>query len=808
MKRSAVLLSLCGIAAGQGYGPDPAGVPADFLCEWRQLAYSYSNTLRPDAAALVYDALEMPKYCNGTHRPDESTLPVVFPPKVAPGAGSILYVDPTKGSDANQGTLESPLQHIQTAVDRHPGTIVLREGTYFIGSKPIEVTQMNSGVRIQNYPGEEVWLSGAVKLEDLKWAKVTALKGHNLWVADVSAEMDGVSELRVNGLRAWQARYPNADPEKDIWPTGYLVSSQRDWAQPKILPDPNTATLVNVSNPNRDFDSYFNHYSGGINGTCAVYDPPFSFFCQNTSTIGSGSGCGGCFTYNIPGGLNSLGNLSHYPSLMKDPSHAYLNAWRVAHWANWKFAIESYHANGTDEIVFGKGGFQGARGGPGSDYFISNVIEELDVVGEYFYDVDAKKLYISANTTEGTPPQGEILAVTQHSLLRVTGTSKDAAVKNVTLMGLGFRDTTATMMETHGVPSGGDWSLERMGVVFAENTESFTVEKCKFWKIGGNSVMLSKSNLHARVADSEFAWLGSTAVAAWGWTDEITDGGIHGVDGTGGDFPRYTVIERNVFREIGIWEKQSSAFFQAKTAQSVLRYNVVFNLARAGFNINDGFGGGDEIYENVLFNTCRESSDHGPINSWDRQGFLTTVRTGQPSMQMAFRQVKHNIVISNYGGSKEVDNDDGSLFWNITSNFMAYGWAQKFKCGGIYSAHNVKAFISLGGAFDAGCMVQDKTTYFPNEWHHDLMVSLTDSLKYRDCWSTPDHDYDKTQVHDNTLYVGANHTAYIVCDNKHVTVPDFLAKGNEPGTTQLESIPATSEIMMWAKSALGTFPPM
>ena len=25
------------------------------------------------------------------------------------------------------------------------------------------------------------------------------------------------------------------------------------------------------------------------------------------------------------------------------------------------------------------------------------------------------------------------------------------------------------------------------------------------------------------------------------------------------------------------------------------------------------------IYENVLFNTCRESSDHGPINSWDRQ---------------------------------------------------------------------------------------------------------------------------------------------------------------------------------------------
>ena len=28
-------------------------------------------------------------------------------------------------------------------------------------------------------------------------------------------------------------------------------------------------------------------------------------------------------------------------------------------------------------------------------------------------------------------------------------------------------------------------------------------------------------------------------------------------------------------------------------------------------NFNDGFGGGDEITENLLLNTCRESSDHG-----------------------------------------------------------------------------------------------------------------------------------------------------------------------------------------------------
>ena len=47
----------------------------------------------------------------------------------------------------------------------------------------------------------------------------------------------------------------------------------------------------------------------------------------------------------------------------------------------------------------------------------------------------------------------------------------------------------------------------------------------------------------------------------------------------------YTRILYNLFREIGVWEKQSSAFFQAKAAESHLQGNVVFNLARAGFNV-------------------------------------------------------------------------------------------------------------------------------------------------------------------------------------------------------------------------------
>ena len=55
---------------------------------------------------------------------------------------------------------------------------------------------------------------------------------------------------------------------------------------------------------------------------------------------------------------------------------------------------------------------------------------------------------------------------------------------------------------------------------------------------------------------------------------------------------------------------------QALSAQAVISHNIVYNIPRAAINFNDGFGGGAKIFRNLLFNTCRESGDHGAFNSW------------------------------------------------------------------------------------------------------------------------------------------------------------------------------------------------
>ena len=45
---------------------------------------------------------------------------------------------------------------------------------------------------------------------------------------------------------------------------------------------------------------------------------------------------------------------------------------------------------------------------------------------------------------------------------------------------------------------------------------------------------------------------------------------------------------------------------------------------------------------------------------WDRQPFLTTVRTGQPSLIPAINRIHHNFLFADYAGVKAIDHDDGS----------------------------------------------------------------------------------------------------------------------------------------------------
>ena len=81
-----------------------------------------------------------------------------------------------------------------------------------------------------------------------------------------------------------------------------------------------------------------------------------------------------------------------------------------------------------------------------------------------------------------------------------------------------------------------------------------------------------------------------------------------GPDATNGNHPKASQIRGNFFHEIGHFQKQVSCYFQAQSAGTLLENNICFNGPRAGFNFNDGMGGGDILKSNIIFNMVRHAS--------------------------------------------------------------------------------------------------------------------------------------------------------------------------------------------------------
>jgi hypothetical protein len=230
---------------------------------------------------------------------------------------------------------------------------------------------------------------------------------------------------------------------------------------------------------------------------------------------------------------------------------------------------------------------------------------------------------------------------------------------------------------------------------------------------------------------------------------------------------------------------------------------LCFNLARAGFNFNDGLGGGDQVYNNLIFNSCRESGDHGPINSWDRQPYVSTVATGEPSAKMLTRNLSYNFLVGNYGGGNgAIDNDDGSLHYDNNNNFEVYGHA-KFKVGAIRFFGNVMAYVSDFGA----------------KWNYPGKILATPNAMFDNhviFAPKPDGDH-RCLYHDCSPWHATNNTLYgpspkIKCFSApkgtphSYTLEEWQAldpKTHDVGSKNVVAMPSGKEIVALARTLLG-----
>ena len=274
----------------------------------------------------------------------------------------------------------------------------------------------------------------------------------------------------------------------------------------------------------------------------------------------------------------------------------------------------------SDDAQWPSGGWQGGRtmecvdpynlssplgSGP---WYVSGVLQELDEPGEYYFDAAARKLFVFYNATAGTPPPADwTLSASQLEVFFNSTGTPSAPVRDITWAGLGFRDQRHGQLERWVDPSGGDWGLRRAGAIHLEGTERASVAGSTFYRTDGNAVFLAAYNRNASVVDCEFAYIGMSALVTFGAT--VQD------DATAGTQPWGTVSAYNLVHEIGAYQLQSSAWFTSRAALTRAEGLVIFNIPRAAINFNDACGGGNNVSSSSIFNTCRQSGDHGPMNS-------------------------------------------------------------------------------------------------------------------------------------------------------------------------------------------------
>jgi hypothetical protein len=551
----------------------------------------------------------------------------------------------TTGDDRNEGARDTPFASLGRALlaARDSGgaaTVSLRAGTYYL-EQPLTITPADAGAPLvyRAYPGEAVTLSGGLRL-DCDWQPFR----DGIWVARLARGGPAFDQLFVDGRRQVRARFPNYDPSDPKNYTGYLLAAGRiDDALPDLRPAPDD-DMAFSGRPQR-----------GI-----TFDP--AAFPRHD---------------------------------WASPDEAIIHIYQAHYWGNLQWRVKHVDwENGR--IWFGSGGQQmGAKwhDAPNvvdhhSRFFVENVFEELDAPGEWYLDRAAGLLYYYPEA--GVDPRAALVEVPiLQQVVRLMG-SQEQPVRGVTLEGFRIAHTAATFLETYAVPSLSDWAIHRGGAVFIEGARDCHVRDCFFDQVGGNAVFMNLYNRGSSVTGCAFAGAGESAICFVG-SQELTSG-------TQRSFPFECRAENNLIHNCGAFGKQVAGVYISRARRITAGHNEIFSMPRAGICIGDGTWGGHVVEYNHVYDTCRETGDHGPFNAWGRDLYwclgqshlpYTTLRSHDAGKVLVDALepvvVRNNFFEEDAGWG--LDLDDGASNYEIYNN-LCVGVSVKLREGAYRTIYN------------------------------------------------------------------------------------------------------------------------
>lgn len=114
-------------------------------------------------------------------------------------------------------------------------------------------------------------------------------------------------------------------------------------------------------------------------------------------------------------------------------------------------------------------GQQGSERISGNDYFVENILEELDDPGEWFLEKETLHMIPPVGMTPSATSVVE--AAVEPRVIQLRGASDTDFAHDIIIKGLTVARSAPTFMKDYEMPSGGDWSIHRGGAIFLDGTE-------------------------------------------------------------------------------------------------------------------------------------------------------------------------------------------------------------------------------------------------------------------------------------------------------------------------------------------------
>jgi hypothetical protein len=374
-----------------------------------------------------------------------------------------------------------------------------------------------------------------------------------------------------------------------------------------------------------------------------------------------------------------------------DPAGGCFHAMHPALWGDFTWRITGKDAQGG---VTMEGGWQNNRGAAAhrTIRFVENIFEELDAPGEWFLNTKSHTLYFY-------PPAGldlgnaTVEATRLRSLVEFRGT-EEKPVRFITLRGLTFRQAARTVMDTKEPLMRTDWAIYRGGAIFFDGAEDCALENCCIDQVGGNAIFVNNYNRRVAVRGCQIAKAGASGVCFVGdpqaarnpltnYNQVISKENLDHTPGPRGDnYPADCVVEDSLIYLTGRVEKQTAGV-EIDLAQNItVRHCSIYDMPRAGLNIGDGCWGGHIVEFCDVFDTVKETGDHGSFNSWGRDRYwrpnideVNAWVKPQPELPK-LDMVKPNILRNNRWRCDhgwDIDLDDGSSYYSISNNLCLHG---------------------------------------------------------------------------------------------------------------------------------------